>query len=328
MKHTFALFLLLIFPVFCRTAIAQKPEFMKVQSGAAYPFMLYLPADSVMKNNPPVIIFLHGRSLSGTDLNMVKRYGPLDAIERGRTINAIVAAPQVKKSQSWEAHKVITVLDYLQSNYKTDTSRVYVIGMSLGGYGTFEVIGKFPERIAAAVALCGGGDVKDACNITRTNLWIQHGKKDRAVNYSESVKMYNAIIACDAKANCFLTLYPGLGHGELAHEFMKDTLYNWLYKFRLKQRGVADTGMADSIKKNMTVEKDSAVIIKTPSQTADKPQNNIKPEENKKYYIIKKGDTLYAIALKNKTTVKALCRLNGLKEDAILHIGQRILLRE
>jgi dienelactone hydrolase len=314
--------------LFSRTGFAQKTEFLKVQSAAAYPFMLYLPVDSIMKTHPPLIIFLHGRSLSGTDLNMLTRYGPLDAIERGKTINAVVAAPQVKKSQSWEPEKVITVLDYVKKKYTIDTSRVYVIGMSLGGYGTFDFVGAYPDKIAAAAALCGGGRLKDACNITRTNLWIQHGKKDRAVNYSESVKMYNAIIACNPKANCFLTLYPNLGHGELAHEFMKDTLYNWLYKFRLQQKSPADTGMTDSLKKIIIQDKDTSAVENKPQLNADKKPENKKPDGDKKYYTIKKGDTLYAIALRNKTTVKNLCKLNGIKEDAVLHIGQRILLKE
>jgi dienelactone hydrolase len=328
MKHILAIlqFFTLIF--FVQFAEAQKTEFLKVPSAAAYPFMLYLPSDSIMKSHPPLIIFLHGRSLSGTDLNMLKRYGPLDAIERGKTINAVVAAPQVKKSESWNPDKVVTVLDYVKKKYTVDTTRVYVIGMSLGGYGTFDFVGAYPDKVAAAVALCGGGRVKDACNITRTNLWIQHGKKDRAVNYSESVKMYNAIISCNPKANCFLTLYPNLGHGELAHEFMKDTLYNWLYKFRLQQKSVADTGMTDSLKKMIIQDKDTIAVENKPELNADKKPDNKKTDGDKKYYTIKKGDTLYAIALRNKTTVKNLCKINGIKEDAVLHIGQRILLKE
>jgi dienelactone hydrolase len=144
-------------------------------------------------------------------------------------------APQVKKSESWEPDKVLNVLDYVQSHYSTDTTRVYVVGMSLGGYGTLHFAGKYPNRLAAAVAMCGGGNPKDACNLGQTNVWIQHGKLDRAVPYTQSLEMFDAISSCNPQGECILTLYPKYGHGELAHEFYKDTLYNWLFQFQIGQ---------------------------------------------------------------------------------------------
>ena len=111
-------------------------QIIEVQNKADYPFLLSLPEQVILDSIPPILIFLHGRSLSGNNLNLVRKYGIIDAIESGRKIPAIVIAPQVNFGSSWEPSKILSVLEYVQENYKTDKNRVYVAGMSLGAYGT------------------------------------------------------------------------------------------------------------------------------------------------------------------------------------------------
>ena len=200
-----------------------------------YPFWIYLPHDSILQNNPPVLLFLHGRSLSGTDLNRVRRYGIINEIERGRNIPAIVIAPQVRSSESWNPDKVLQLVEYVERIYKTDTNRLYVAGMSLGGYGTFHFAGKYPEKVAAAGAFCGGGNLKDACRLSTVPLWVVHGKLDRAVPFSESDKMINAIQNCSGKAPLLFTVLPNSGHGEPERFFHKDEFYDWLFSHRKNQ---------------------------------------------------------------------------------------------
>ncbi len=196
---------------------------------ADYPFWLYLPADSILQANPPILIFLHGRSLSGTNLELVKKYGVITEIVRGRKIPAIVFAPQVKSGSAWEPDKVLNVLNYVQSQYKTDSNRVYVCGMSLGGYGTLHFSGKYPDKIAGAVALCGGGNPSDGCRLAEIPLWIQHGKLDQAVPISESEKMVTAIRACNGGKNLTYKVYDDWGHSQLARVFGYDEMYTWLF---------------------------------------------------------------------------------------------------
>lgn len=198
-----------------------------VKGKADYPFWVHLPADSILNSNPPVLIFLHGKSLSGTDLNRVRKYGVIHEIEKGRKIPAIVVAPQVA-SGSWDPDKIISVLNYVQKTYKTDSSRVYVVGMSLGGYGTLHFAGKYAERITAAVALCGGGNPKDAPKLATIPLWIQHGNKDYAVPISESEKVVKAINALNP-LNLIFTVHDGANHGDLERVFRTDEMYNWLF---------------------------------------------------------------------------------------------------
>jgi predicted peptidase len=199
-----------------------------ITNKADYPFWIGLPSDSILKAKPPILIFLHGKSLSGTDLTKVRRYGVIHEMDQGRIIPAIVVAPQVATG-SWEPDKILSVLEYVQQNYNTDSSKIYVVGMSLGGYGTLHFAGKYADKITAAVALCGGGNPKDAEQLASIPLWIQHGDKDTAVPISESEKMVNAIKAVNG-SNLIYTIHPGANHGDLEKVFRSDEMYTWLFQ--------------------------------------------------------------------------------------------------
>lgn len=239
-KMTWAILLMFL-------ATGASAQLQQVTGKAAYPFWLYLPADSILKAKPPVLIFLHGRSLSGTDLNIVKRYGVITEILRGRKIPAIVFAPQVKPGSGWEPDKILNVLNWVQRNYVTDSSRVYVVGMSLGGYGTLHFCGKYPEKVAAGVALCGGGNPGDGCRLATLPLWIQHGRLDQAVPISESEKMVQAIRECNGGVLLEYKVYDHWGHGQLANILGQDAMYDWLFRQAKRQdtvqKAVGDTAV-------------------------------------------------------------------------------------
>ena len=193
-----------------------------------YPFWLSTPKDYKENTKMPLLFFLHGKSLSGNDLNRVKRYGVLRAIEKGRKIPAIVIAPQLA-SGAWDAKKLFEILNYAEKNYNIDSNKVYVCGMSLGAYGTLEFAGKYPNKIAAAVAICGGGNISDACNLSKIPLWIQHGDADKAVNISESKKIVTAIKKCDDNKNVIFTVIKGGTHGSVEQLFHENTIYDWMF---------------------------------------------------------------------------------------------------
>lgn len=208
----------------------QEEKLHTIVGQTTYPFWIQVPKNE-SKDKLPVLLFLHGKSLSGTDLNRVKRYGVLRAIEKGRKINAIVVAPQLA-SGSWNPDKVLEILNYIQKNYDTDTKRVFVCGMSLGSYGTMHFVGKYPDRVTAAVSICGGGNTADACRLAKVPIWIQHGDKDFIVHMRESQKIYNAIKKCDEKADVTLTIIPGGNHSNVENLFHQDTIYEWMFKFK------------------------------------------------------------------------------------------------
>jgi predicted peptidase len=224
MKKSLFLFL------FLSLQFLTKAQLQPIYNQAEYPFWLHLPSDSILKSKPPILIFLHGRSLSGNNLELVKKYGVIHEIEKGRLIPAIVIAPQVPAGKSWEPEKILSVLQFVQRTFNTDTNRVYVAGMSLGAYGTLGFAGAYPEIVTAAVALCGGGNPKDGAALSTIPVWIQHGNRDSAVPLSESQKMVNAIKACTDE-NLKFTIVPGANHGDLERVFRTDELYDWLFQF-------------------------------------------------------------------------------------------------
>lgn len=196
-----------------------------------YNFWINLPKPEVLENKPPLIIFLHGRSLSGTDINRVKRYGILHAIEKGRDIPAIVVAPQLPFG-AWNPDKVNEILEYVQKNYDIDSTRIYVTGMSLGSYGTMKFVGKYHEKIAAAVSICGGGEEADACNLSQVPIKIIHGDKDYIVRLSESQKIVNAIKKCNKNAPIEFQIVKGGNHGSVENFYREDAIYEWLLKHK------------------------------------------------------------------------------------------------
>ena len=225
-KRSIFLTALLVFSV-CYSSFAQLKAYNE-KSG--YSYWVRMPKEVAKKEKVPVIIFLHGRSLSGHDLSRVKRYGVLRAIERGKDLDAIVVAPQT--ANGWDPDKVMEVLDKVEKDYPVDKERIYVCGMSMGGYGTIDVAGKYPDRIAAAVAICGGGSLKYACNLTKVPLWVQHGTNDRAVPASESKKIVNAIRSCNEGADVKLTLITGGTHGSVERLFHQQEIYKWMFGYK------------------------------------------------------------------------------------------------
>ena len=199
-----------------------------ITNKTTYPFWINVP-EKESTEKQPILIFLHGKSLSGTDLNRVRRYGVLRAMDKGRKIPAIVVAPQLAKG-SWYPDNVLEVLEYVKKNYNVDESRIYVCGMSLGGYGTLHFAGKYADKITAAVAICGGGNVSDGCKLGTIPLWIQHGDKDYIVPVSESQKVVNAIRKCNEKAKLIFTIIKGGNHGSVENIFHQDAMYNWLFE--------------------------------------------------------------------------------------------------
>ncbi|MDE7119109.1 MAG: prolyl oligopeptidase family serine peptidase [Muribaculaceae bacterium] len=201
-------------------------------------------AGQAVSQKKPVFIFLHGASLCGRNLDRVRRYGTIDAIEKGRKIDGYVIAPQ-NPGGAWNPRKVIKILDWLEDNHQVDKDRVYVLGMSLGGYGTIDVAATYPDRIAAAMALCGGGTVKNLDNLNNLPLWIIHGTGDRAVSVRESDKVVAAMqkaLGGEAPRLVYDRI-PGMNHSQPARMFYMPESYDWLLSHSLSDetRSVSDT---------------------------------------------------------------------------------------
>jgi LysM repeat protein len=289
-----------------------------------YNFWLYLPDDyNDTVPEKPLVIFLHGRSLCGRNLANVRRYGCIDAIERGRKIDAVIVAPQTQNT--WKPDKVHEVYHWVKTHCAIDTTRVYVLGMSLGGYGTINYTASYPETVAAAMALCGGASIKGLCGLNEVPLWIVHGTADRDVPLYCSQKVVDEMVQCGDTSLLLFDKLRGEAHSKLARIFYLEQTYDWLFSHSLSDsvrkvnkdytisREIMNTAYND-------LSKDTSLRIIDSRPT--KPTYVTKTEA--KYYVIKKGDTLSKIAARHHTSVNSLCRLNGMKKTDKLKIGRRI----
>ncbi len=341
----------------CFGFIAKAQEVQSITHLAdTYNFLLHKPQtkDNQIK---PVILFLHGRSLSGNNLNRVKQYGIIDDIlHRGRQVDAYVIAPQVPHGQSWSPSKLKSILDYVHANYATDKCRVYVVGMSLGGYGTMDFVGTYPDEVAAAMAMCGGGNVKMAESLATVPLWIMHGKNDTAVPHYESEKVYNAILSCCDNNLTRFSSFPNYGHGDFARVFYANQMYDWLYQFE-KDQVSADKLMdveifdknlkrvyverkvkasqvivkKDTLLANTSLSKDTAQLLVSSSKLQLKDKKTNEKGESKKNkstspmeIVVQKGETYYSLSKKYKIKIPELLKFNKLKEKDLLKEGDKI----
>ena len=217
------------------TATAQY-DFLTAHRGVikgGYDFWVYTPEDYYFsQEQTPVVIFLHGASLCGRNINRSRRYGPLDAIVRGREIPALVIVPQ-NPGGAWNPKKVLDVLEWTRKHYACDSTRVYVLGMSLGGYGTMDFAGTYPDRVAAALAMCGGCSLRDVQPLGHVPLWIIHGTADRAVNVKESKKVVSALEAEHNDSRLRYDWWQGANHGAPARVFYLKKTYQWLFSHSL-----------------------------------------------------------------------------------------------
>ncbi|MBQ0164036.1 MAG: dienelactone hydrolase family protein [Bacteroidales bacterium] len=200
-----------------------------------YNFMLYTP-DVAGKDTArvPLIVFLHGASLQGSDLKRVERYGPLDAVHKGLDIPAYVLAPQCRGG--WNAQKVMNTVQWVKSQHRIDSTRVYVIGMSMGGYGTLDFASAYASQVAAAIGICGGVNAP-IDPLATLPLWILHGTADRPVPISCSERVVQRIRQINKGERLIFTRLPGIDHGQPARLFYRHEMYEWLLEHNLNQEG-------------------------------------------------------------------------------------------
>ncbi|MBI3469587.1 MAG: prolyl oligopeptidase family serine peptidase, partial [Planctomycetes bacterium] len=141
-------------------------------------YLLYLPEGYGKGDKAwPLLLFLHGAGESGNDLKQVKRHGPPKLVETGNELSFIVVSPQ-SPGRGWDVQALNALLDDVVAKHKVDQNRIYVTGLSMGGFGTWSLAAAYPERFAAIVPICGGGDPASAKRLKDLPIWVFHGAKD------------------------------------------------------------------------------------------------------------------------------------------------------
>ena len=108
--------------------------------------------------------------------------------------------------------------------------RIYVTGLSMGGYGTWDLATRYPNRFAAIAPICGGGEPARACTVKHLPVWAFHGAKDEVVPLEQSQAMIDALAACDGNAR--LTVYPDADHDAWTQTYDNPELYDWFLSHR------------------------------------------------------------------------------------------------
>jgi predicted peptidase len=205
-------------------------------------YYAYLPEDHFhhAEERFPLMIFLHGSGEKGngtTELNKVLIHGPPKLVKSGRRFPFIVISPQLPASQGgWSVGLVDELIARAKAAYRVDTTRIYLTGLSMGGYGTWGYATARPNVVAAVVPIAGSGSTGQACNMKNVPTWAFHGDADNTVNESGSINMVNAIKACTpaGAVEPKLTIYPGVGHDSWTRSYdgtAGHDIYQWLLQY-------------------------------------------------------------------------------------------------
>jgi predicted peptidase len=191
-------------------------------------YLLYLPPDYQTKEKVPLLVFLHGAGERGDDLELVKRHGPPKLIEQGKTFPFIIVSPQCSKNRFWTSQQLelTTLIDDIMSKYKVDPERVYLTGLSMGGFGTWSLAAYTPDRFAAIIPICGGGEPIAARVLKNTPVWAFHGAKDPLVPVRRSKEMVDALLKLKDEAK--LTIYTEALHDSWTATYANPEIYQWL----------------------------------------------------------------------------------------------------
>ncbi len=246
-------------------AIAQHygsfQKYWFIRDADTLPYRMLLPKNYDSSIQYPLILFLHGGGERGDNNTSQLNHGGKVFTSDSIMLNypAIIIFPQCSKGSSWtkmrsqkdsvskirtytfpkesrpkkDMELVMKLLPDVEKNYSVDTDRVYVSGLSMGGFGTYDIVNRMPQTFAAAVVMCGAGDLTTASNMKQTSWWLFNGEKDSTVFPVNARNMADALKK--AGADIKLTIYPEIGHDCWNKAFIEPGLFEWMFKQKIKR---------------------------------------------------------------------------------------------
>jgi predicted peptidase len=172
-----------------------------------------------------LIVFLHGAAERGADLRRVKRHGLPRLLDRRPEFPFVVVSPQCPRDAWWSLPVLTALLDDVCARHAVDPERIYLTGLSMGGFGTWAWAIAEPHRFAAIAPICGGGRPAQVCAIRHLPVWVFHGARDTVVPLQRSEEMVRALEACGG--NIRFTVYPRAKHDSWTRTYANPELYDW-----------------------------------------------------------------------------------------------------
>ena len=195
-------------------------------------YLVHLPPGAALDRGRkwPTILFLHGAGERGDDLKLVEIHGPPKLVKTRRDFPFVVLSPQCPRGRWWSVPLLDELLKEAVAKYPIDPDRICLTGLSMGGFGSWALACEYPERFAAVVPICGGGDSRDVERIKDVPVWMFHGGKDGVVPVREGEQMVAALRALGGRVR--FTVYPEANHDSWTATYDNPKLYQWLLRQR------------------------------------------------------------------------------------------------
>ena len=221
------------------------------------PYRFLTPPNTIAEDGSvkkyPLVIFLHGAGERGIDNSKQLMHGAamFTTKENLNEYPCFVIAPQCPENQKWvdtdwkqdeqifpedptvPMSVVMQLIDSILFNYPIDATRIYITGLSMGGFGTWDLACRLNSRIAAIVPVCGGGDEHKAILLKDIPVWAFHGELDKLVKPKRSINMVNAVKKAGGRAK--LTLYKDAGHDSWTKTYSNPDVIKWMFAQKRKQ---------------------------------------------------------------------------------------------
>lgn len=214
------------FPSLLQAQVAQTAEQFEAQLPVRMRYLIYRPPNYASRDRWPLLLFLHGAGERGEDLNQVKLHGPPRLVERGHNLPFVIVSPQCPPNRDWRAHELNALLDEVIAKNRIDPDRIYVTGLSMGGAGTWALAAYAPDRFAALVPICGGGEGHWTKRFAHVPVWAFHGARDTGVPLRRTEEMVQGLQRAGGKPT--FTIYPEAGHDAWTETYYNPALYEWL----------------------------------------------------------------------------------------------------
>ena len=198
----------------------------------SYKYLLYVPKTKPESGKFPLMLFLHGSGERGNDLKLVKKNGPLSFLDDTSDFPFVVVSPQCTECEFWSPQSLLTLLNHIEKQLPIDKESEYITGLSMGGYGTWDLANATPNRFAAIAPVCGGGDSTTIGALRNLPAWVFHGAMDDVVKISEAEVLVAKLKNLGAEIK--FTVYPELGHDSWTPTYKNPELYKWLLAHKRK----------------------------------------------------------------------------------------------